>query len=147
MGGIGDSGTRAIAYIVTQMGVWMGKFGVTVKKDSRDSKLFINGMTTFACDADNNIVENIEKSYSFYGKSIGQCKSANYRRNCVEESMWNMGVQWSSSILRTMLNHTLVYTKMPANKDKYPYGQWGFKHPRSAFVLPYFSYVTGNKMK
>mmetsp|Transcript_576 Transcript_576/g.740 ORF Transcript_576/g.740 Transcript_576/m.740 type:complete len:466 (+) Transcript_576:701-2098(+) len=148
MGGIGDSGTRAVAFLVTQMGVWMGKFGTTVKKDSRDSKLYINGFDTYSCDAENNLLERVVKSYVFYSKSIQGCRSADYNHSCVPELIWNSGVQWTSSLMRTLLNHTIHYTNRGrANREKYPFQLWGFKHPRSAFILPYLSYVTNKKMR
>lgn len=148
VGGIGDSGTRAIAYLTTQLGVWMGKFGVTVKKDSRDSKLFINGFETLTCDADQKALQSTIKSYVFYSRSIQSCKSADYHYDCVNDKrIWNIGVQWTSALFRTLLNHTVVYTSRKANQEQFAFGLWGFKHPRSSFVLPYISHVTNNRFR
>jgi len=148
VGGVGDSGTRAVAYFVTQLGVWMGKFGVTVKKDSRDSKLFINGFKTVGCDSDGLSGTKLIKSFVFYSQSIANCNSLNYNRECVEDEMtWNRGVQWASSLFRTIANHTKVYTSRKANQMKFPYGLWGFKHPRSSFILPHLSYVMNRRIR
>lgn len=148
VGGIGDSGTRAVAYILTQFGVWMGKFGVTVKKDSRDSKLFINGFPTTGCDDAGAVQRRVVKCFVFYAKSIDHCSAADYNRSCVNDAgIWNTGVQWSSQLFRTLLNHTRAYTLRKSNQEQFSFGLWGFKHPRSAFILPYLSYVTGKRMR
>jgi hypothetical protein len=150
LGGVGDSGTRAVAYIVTQLGVWMGKYGLTVKKDSRDSKLFINGFETSTCDWDNEVSQATVQSYNFYSKSIEACRSLLYSRDCVaarSARVWNQGVQWTSALVRTLLNHTRFFTAHKANQEMYPFGLWGFKHPRSSFLLPYLHYVTAGRLR
>jgi len=130
------------------MGVYQGKFGVTVTKGARDSKLFINGFKTQSCDYTNSLVSEVVKSWSFYSRTLATCKNVDFTKSCVESNIWNSGVQWTSVLFRTLLNHTIVRTGHSANKEKFGLGLWGLKHPRSTFVLPYINYVLGkNRMK
>jgi len=149
-GGIGDSGTRAIAYLATQLGVWMGRYGTTVRKDSRDSRLFINGFDTLVCGGDSQLesVQQNIKSFVFYSKSIKACNSLGYDRDCVQDGeVWSQGVQWTTSLLQTLADDTKTYATLKTTKGMYPFGLWGFKHPRASFVLPYINFVTSNRFK
>lgn len=147
LSGTGDSGTRAVSYLVTQLGVWMGKFGVTVKKDSRDSKLFIDGFETLTCSKENETVLDHIKSYNFYSNSLDTCKTTNYNSLCVKNKDWNQGIQWTAALFRTLMNHTKVYTSRKVNQAQFGFGLWGFKHPRASVILPYIHHVNNGRLK
>ena len=128
VGGIGDSGTRGALDLLSRLGVDMGG-KADVQQRSKDSKLW-----THARSKDGKGVAHL------YNHGMAQ-GTLGYDTKLLPRSDKAVGVELLTLLLDDM------WRSHVSRSDNQGSGMWGWKHPRTALVLPWFKAYLGDQFK
>ena len=138
VGGIGDSGTRGFWDVLMRFGVYM-QGQDNVRGDSRDSLVFMARRRTYQSDG----TPLLRSPSALYNEPIFRARSVKYNSSHVRAERWQCGRQYVADLIQQVINDTLTYR---GGKNKsgilYPFG---FKHPRTALLQPYFLATLGSR--
>jgi hypothetical protein len=139
VGGIGDSGTRGVRDVLVHFGATMLDEKHVVA-DSKDSLIYMQHFLT----VNSKGKAHARSPAGLYNTPMKMAHSINYNESVVPEDFWQRGRQWVAKMIdRTMtVSQQLREAHGVAKLDP-----WGFKHPRTALLLPYWHSTLGGKFK
>lgn len=135
VGGIGDSGTRGVRDVLQHLGVQMLGVGY-VLAESKDSLIYMAQYPAI-----NSRGQRIPRGPAgLYNEPIARAHSLNYNESHISFDHYHMGRQWVAK----MVGRSMSVSQQFRGKDK-PLDPWGFKHPRTGLLLPYWTGTLGSK--
>ena len=138
VGGIGDSGTRGFWDVLMKFGVYM-QGEENVRGDSRDSLVFMSRRPT--TQSDGSILPRSPSA--LYNEPMVRSRSIKYNSSHVRPERWQCGRQFIADTVHQIINDTVAKrTRKGKINILHPFG---FKHPRTALLLPYFFATLGDK--
>lgn len=145
VGGIGDSGTRAVQMLLSKLGVDMGHYRFPGLPDSvlytYDALMFMASLELYNCNGSTREI----KVHSLYTRALERTQSIGYSKDEFgDPNLWQLGIQFVSNISLSMLQ--LAKEDKKVDPKLLP-GLFGFKHPRTALVLPFFKAALGKQFK
>ena len=138
IGGIGDSGTRGARSVVMHLGGTQMLAAQDVNPLSKDSQIF---MARYAVRDLRNRTEH-KGPAGFYNPGIKGAHSLDYNASSMSASKWSMGRQFVAQMVLKSMETSHGLREPGARLDP-----WGFKHPRTALVLPLLHSVLGERFK
>ena len=128
VGGIGDSGTRGVYEALTHFGVFL--LGPeNVLKSSKDSFIY---MHSFPTTTSKGVLWQRNPS-GLYNYPIKHAHSLKYNESHSFFDQWHCGRQYVAKMINRTMMHAIKF-RAP-NKKIDP---WGFKHPRTSLLLPFW---------
>lgn len=142
IGGIGDSGTRGVYEVLAKFGVYL-QSGVHVVGNSKDSIVFM-ATRWETLSSGRKIARNPS---ALYNEGMRKARSLKYNSSYVRPERWQVGRQWVADMIMRHINFTEAHRirsppKHPSGSLLYPFG---FKHPRTSLLLPYWYDTLGKK--
>jgi len=144
VGGIGDSGTRAVFSFLTDLGIDLGEWHGTRSPssdvtDTMDSKAWMDIYKTTSCLPVNNPAYSTQTNARMvYLEALSTLHTLDFGKANLTSDMWFRGLQFTSLALLARLE---VHNKNGRT------GLYGFKHPRSSLMLPFFQHILGSRLK
>ena len=149
IGGIGDSGTRAIRQMAMDFGVKILDGALQVWEYSRDSRLYAERFPVRFRDNTTRHVDHQEVERMFLGEYrdwTPEALAAALRGSSAPaqtSEAWFVGLQFAAQVLARHGREVSHQNRHPPM----PLLPWGFKHPRTIFLLPLFANVTRNQVR
>ncbi|CAK9041418.1 Uncharacterized protein SCF082_LOCUS23939 [Durusdinium trenchii] len=147
VGGIGDSGTRGVQILLSHLGVDMGYKNHPGIKDTvfftYDSLVFMNGAPAVPCDRKDLSRVGPHDVYDPILKDLHRISFT--REELQDDELWYLGEQLVANITWQM--YWQVREDARVDKSLHPSLLFGFKHPRTALLLPFYKPVLGDKFK
>ena len=142
VGGIGDSGTRGVHDVMLMLGVFMQTAGHVVWT-SKDSKVFMAPRWETMSSGK----RVVRYPSALYNEPIKNARSLNYNQSVVRTERWQLGRQWIADMMTSQINVTEKirsrhHFRITPKDLLYPFG---FKHPRTALLLPYWLDTLGEQ--
>jgi hypothetical protein len=126
IGGIGDSGTRGIRDIITKFGIHMLKGAKNVNQETKDSLLFMD-LQNVTYSSGEIRPTRVFDVYDAGIYSVFQSVT-DFTESSMGSERWHTGRQFVAKLL--------LQTFRACGGVSTP--SWGFKHPRSAMLLPFW---------
>lgn len=134
VGGVGDSGTRGVRDVLVSLGSQMLNEPY-VNRLSKDSKIYMAAYT--ATTSDGRVWWR--NPSALYNAPISNLHSLKYGSDASSFEWWNCGKQYVAKMLSKTMS-------LMEQEDR-PLDPWGFKHPRTALLLPFWHSSMGRKFK
>lgn len=129
VGGVGDSGTRGAHNVLLRMGVQMVEHPYV--KRSQDSLLFMSAYSTHKSNG--KIVS--KRPGSLYSPYMMRAHSLIYNQTHGSFDSWHTSRQFIALCVDRSLSICLNLKKRRGGGEL---GNWGFKHPRTSLLLPFW---------
>jgi hypothetical protein len=135
VGGIGDSGTRAVREVLRLFGVQM--LAHSKVNIPGDSEIF---QAAYPLVDSHHTIHHL-MAVDLYTPAVKHAKKIDYSEidSLGKEDQWQLGRQFIALQTYTSMN----YSRLQRIHGK-PLGLWGFKHPRTSLMLPFFEAALGN---
>jgi hypothetical protein len=128
VGGIGDSGTRGAREVLIHLGAQM--LGVPyVLSGSKDSEIYMSSYPT----VDSKGERVLRAPAGLYNAPISRAHSLNYNESSMSFDHYHMGRQYVAK----MVSRSMSISQQFRGQGK-PIDPWGFKHPRTCLLMPFW---------
>jgi hypothetical protein len=135
VGGIGDSGTRGMRDVLQHLGTQMLGEGY-VNPISKDSQIYMDTYVTITTKGK----QFLRSPSGLYNEPLRRAHSLKYNSTTVSFDHWNCGRQF---VAKMVARSMAVSQRMRGEGIRLD--PWGFKHPRTSLLLPYWIASLGNK--
>jgi hypothetical protein len=135
VGGVGDSGTRGVREVLIHFGAQMLGEGY-VHHISKDSLVYMAG---YSVSTSSGKIVTYNPG-SLYKPAIQKVHSLKYNSSVLPPDYWQMGLQYVAKMVDRSMSISLKL-----RKSGEPLEPWGFKHPRTALLLPFWMAALGDK--
>ena len=136
VGGIGDSGTRGVRDVLINLGAQMLGDGY-VNPKSKDSLVYMDKYVTTTTKGENWL----RSPSGLYNMPIRKAHSLKYNRTTTNFDHWNCGRQYVAKMVSRSMSVSEKFRGANATK----LDPWGFKHPRTALLMPFWLDSLGEK--
>jgi hypothetical protein len=135
VGGIGDSGTRGVRDVMIHLGAQM--LGESyVNPVSKDSQVYMDSYVTTTTKGK----RVLRSPPGLYNMALRKAHSLKYNSSSTTFDHWHLGRQYVAK----MVDRSMTISQRLRRKGA-PLDPWGFKHPRTALLLPFWLASLGDK--